>query len=66
MVRFARALPEMRKRVDADLAAGDELTRGRVLACAVRLLDRGFFRIGSEEYAAQNDPTAWRRCARST
>jgi DNA topoisomerase IB len=26
-----------------------------VLACAVRLLERGFFRIGSEEYAAQNE-----------
>jgi DNA topoisomerase IB len=26
-----------------------------VLACAVRLLDRGFFRIGSEQYAVQND-----------
>jgi hypothetical protein len=25
-----------------------------VLACAVRLLERGFFRIGSEEYAVQN------------
>jgi DNA topoisomerase-1 len=29
--------------------------RPRVLACAVRLLDRGFFRIGSEEYAVQNE-----------
>ena len=36
-------------RVEDDLD-GDELTRERVLACAVRLLDRGFFRIGSEEY----------------
>ena len=26
-----------------------------MLACAVRLLDRGFFRIGSEEYAVQNE-----------
>ena len=30
-------------------------TRERVLACAVRLLDRGFFRIGSEEYAVENE-----------
>ena len=28
-------------------------TRERVLACAVRLLDRGFFRIGTEEYTVQ-------------
>jgi len=49
MARFARALPRLRDRVEDDLA-GDEITRERVLACAVRLLDRGFFRIGSEEY----------------
>jgi DNA topoisomerase-1 len=54
MVRFARALPDLRERVECDLE-GDELTRERVLACAVRLLDRGFFRIGSEQYATQND-----------
>lgn len=50
MVRFAKALPRLRERVEADLTASDELTRERVLACSVRLLDRGFFRIGTEEY----------------
>jgi DNA topoisomerase-1 len=50
MTRFARALPRLREQVEADLAATDALTRDRVLACAVRLLDRGFFRIGTEEY----------------
>ena len=55
MTRFARALPTLRERVEADLLAGDELTRERVLACAVRLLDRGFFRIGTEEYAVTNE-----------
>jgi DNA topoisomerase-1 len=54
MVRFAHALPALREHVEADLE-GDELTRRRVLACAVRLLDRGFFRIGSEQYTVQND-----------
>ena len=49
MARFARKLPRLREQVDDDLE-GDELDRTRVLACAVRLLDRGFFRIGSEEY----------------
>ena len=34
---------------------GDELDRDHVLACAVRLLDRGFFRIGSEDYAVTNE-----------
>jgi DNA topoisomerase-1 len=54
MVDFALAIPAMRRRVKRDLAGG-ELTRERVLACATRLLDLGFFRIGSEEYAEQND-----------
>jgi DNA topoisomerase IB len=54
MAHFARALPKLRKRVAKDLK-GDEVTRERVLGCAVRLLDRGFFRIGSEEYTVQNE-----------
>ncbi len=55
MVTFARALPALRERVDEHLTATDELTRERVLACAVRLLDRGFFRVGSEQYTVQNE-----------
>ena len=31
------------------------MPRERVLAAAMRLLDRGFFRIGSESYAEEND-----------
>jgi DNA topoisomerase I len=55
MVRFARALPRLRRRVERDLGDGGTLGRARVLAAAVRLLEIGFFRIGSEEYAAGND-----------
>jgi len=55
MARFARALPDLREHVTTALAGGDDPTRERVLACAVRLLDRGFFRIGSEEYSVTND-----------
>lgn len=51
MVHFAEALPRLRRRVLAVLRAGEELDAERVLACAVRLLDIGLFRIGSEEYA---------------
>jgi DNA topoisomerase IB len=54
MERFAKALPAMRERTDADLARRG-LVRERVLACAVRLLDLGFFRIGSERYASENE-----------
>jgi DNA topoisomerase-1 len=52
MLRFADALPGLRQRIALDLQ-GDELSRTRVLACAARLLDIGLFRIGSEEYAAE-------------
>jgi DNA topoisomerase IB len=57
MLTFARALPGMREHIERDLedADDDTLSRERVLACAVRLLDRGFFRIGSEDYAVEND-----------
>jgi len=54
MVVFARALPALREHVAGDLK-GDDLDRDHVLACAVRLLDRGFFRIGSEDYAVTNE-----------
>ena len=54
MIRFARALPKLRRRVAKDLKR-DGMPREKALACAVRLLDRGFFRIGSEDYAEEND-----------
>jgi DNA topoisomerase IB len=54
MLDFAAALPRLRRRVVKDLGRSD-FGREHVLACAVRLLDRGFFRIGSEEYAAENE-----------
>jgi DNA topoisomerase IB len=54
MERFAKSLPAMRESTSADLARRG-LVRERVLACAVRLLDLGFFRIGSERYAEENE-----------
>ncbi len=53
MLEFAAVLPSARKRVQADLRQR-HLTRSRVLAAAFRLLDLGFFRVGSEEYAETN------------
>jgi DNA topoisomerase-1 len=50
MERFARILPTLREHVEQDLRAEGGYSRSRVLACSVRLLDRGFFRVGSEEY----------------
>ena len=53
MLEFARAMPLMRKAVAEHLRHPD-LDRERVLACATRLLDLGFFRIGTEGYAEEN------------
>ena len=54
MVEFARTLPALREAAAKDVRRSG-LPRERVLACAVRLLDRGFFRIGGEEYAEENE-----------
>ena len=53
MLCFARVLPVLRERVADDLGK-PPLSSQQVLAVTVRLLDRGFFRIGSEGYAAEN------------
>jgi DNA topoisomerase I len=50
MLRFAIALPALRAATVQDLARGG-LDRDRVAAGAVRLIDLGLFRIGSEKYA---------------
>jgi DNA topoisomerase I len=64
MIAFGNALPKLRRRVARELGAGrraatgsvdERLSRERVLACAVRLLDVGFFRIGSDDYAERNE-----------
>ena len=54
MIDFARALPRLRRRAAKDLRR-EGFPRERLLGCAVRLLDRGFFRIGSEDYAEENE-----------
>jgi DNA topoisomerase I len=51
---FARSLPRLRRAVARDIRL-DGVPRERALACAVRLLDLGFFRIGGEEYAEANE-----------
>jgi DNA topoisomerase IB len=53
MIAFAHTLPALRAHVAEDLEQ-PELTRTKALACAVRLLDQAFFRVGSETYAKQN------------
>ena len=55
MIDFARALPRLRERVAKDIAAARHAAREGARRAPMRLLDRGFFRIGSENYAEEND-----------
>src|SRR5438477_1535376 len=53
LAQFAKALPNIRRRVAEDLKLPG-LPRQKVLATIVRLLERTFIRIGNEEYAREN------------
>lgn len=53
MVAFGHALPRIRARVARDLARPG-VTRERVLATIVRLLETTLIRVGNEEYARAN------------
>ncbi|RYX94017.1 MAG: DNA topoisomerase IB [Comamonadaceae bacterium] len=53
LLDFAKALPGIRRRIAADLKA-PPLSRERVLATMVRLLDTTFIRVGNDEYAREN------------
>jgi len=53
MLQFGATLPRIRERVEADLALG-HLSREKVLAIVVRLLETTFIRVGNEEYARTN------------
>ena len=52
--RLARDLPRIRESLYSEIAHGKELTRDRVAAAVVRLISKGFFRVGSERYAREN------------
>ena len=53
VVEFGAGLPHLREVVCRHLETRG-LTRDRVLAAAIRLIDLGFFRPGGEEYAEEN------------
>ena len=54
VLELSTRLPDWRARIAADLARRG-LTRKRVLALALRLLDRGYFRAGGEQYAEEHE-----------
>jgi DNA topoisomerase-1 len=53
MLEFGEALPKIRRQVDKDLRERS-LSREKVLAGVVRLLDDDFLRVGNREYAKEN------------
>lgn len=53
LLEYARAIPRLREATEHHLRQPG-VGRERVLATVVRLIMRGFFRIGSEEYAVTN------------
>src|SRR5947209_1496351 len=53
LLEFGKVLPRLRRRVDSDLRKR-ALTKDKVVAAVVRLLDDDFLRIGNREYAKEN------------
>ncbi|MEQ8821566.1 MAG: DNA topoisomerase IB [Sumerlaeia bacterium] len=54
LIAFGHALPGLRARLDEDLRR-HRLSRERVVAAVVRLLDRTLIRVGNDEYARENE-----------
>ena len=53
LVNFGKALPKIRRRLKKDLSLSG-LSRKKVLATIVQLLQRSLIRVGNEEYAREN------------
>jgi DNA topoisomerase-1 len=53
LIAFAQTLPRLRRRTAADLKQ-PRLTRDKVLAAVVQLLEKTLIRVGNEEYARAN------------
>jgi len=49
LYEFGKELPKLRKRIEKDMCS-TKLTRGKVLATVVSLMERTFIRVGNSEY----------------
>jgi DNA topoisomerase-1 len=49
LYEFGKELPKLRKRIEEDMCS-TKLTRGKVLATVVSLMERTFIRVGNSEY----------------
>ncbi len=54
ILRFAEALPKLRRQADKDLKR-KRLDKDKVLACVVSLIDQAYFRVGNDQYARDNN-----------
>lgn len=54
LAEFGERIPALRRKVERDLSTTG-LDRRRVIAGAIRMLDRGALRLGSDAYTAEND-----------
>lgn len=54
MIDFGKTLPSIRKKIEKDLR-NKKLSRSKVLALIIKLLEETLIRIGNEEYAKQNN-----------
>jgi DNA topoisomerase-1 len=53
LVEFGKALPKIRRKVDKDLRTR-ALSKDKVLAAVIRLLDDDYLRVGNQEYTKEN------------
>lgn len=53
IAQFGESLPTLRKEVASDIK-GSELSKERVLAAMIRILDKTAMRVGNEEFAEEN------------
>lgn len=53
ILRFAEDLPKLRKQVDKDLRRR-KLSRQKIVACIIKLMDQQFFRVGNTRYAKEH------------
>jgi DNA topoisomerase-1 len=63
LISFAEQLPDLRAAM-SDHMDHDRLDRERVSAVAVRLVNRAWFRVGSERYAKQSCGSTLARSSR--
>ena len=53
LAEFGKELPKIRRKVDSDLKKR-ALSRDKVVAAVIRLLDEEYLRVGNQEYAKEN------------